>query len=212
MWWVTKLAVLDDILQTGLRELGLKASKEQQQQMLDYVALLKKWNNAYNLTAIRDEKSMVRRHLLDSLSVLPWLGTETTLDVGTGAGLPGIVLAIMRPDQAFILLDSNGKKTRFVRQAVLELGLPNVEVVQSRVQDFHRQVPQITARAFASLPDMLAMMAHILPENGSLLAMKAAQAELEIAQAPEGWHFDTVELHVPGLNEHRELVIAHSAK
>lgn len=206
------MAALQEILQAGLRELRINASQEQQQQLLDYVALLHKWNKAYNLTAIRDQENMVRRHLLDSLTVLPWLGTETTLDVGTGAGLPGVVLAIMRPDQQFILLDSNGKKTRFVRQAVLELRLPNVEVVQSRIQDFKQQVPQVTARAFASLPDMLAMLAHVLPETGRLLAMKAAQAEAEIEQAPTGWQFDTVQLHVPGVNEHRELVIAHSAE
>ncbi len=205
------MANLQDILGTGLRELALPASEAQQQAMLDYVALLHKWNRAYNLTAIRDQANMVRRHLLDSLAVLPWVEDKPTLDVGTGAGLPGIVLAIMRPEQSFILLDSNGKKTRFVRQAVLELKLPNVEVVQSRIQDFAKPVPQVIARAFAALPEMLTLLAHVLPPEGRLLAMKAAQAEKEIEQAPQGWLFDTVKLRVPGVHEHRELVIAQSA-
>lgn len=191
--------------------MDMAATNDQQRKLLDYVALLEKWNKAYNLTAVRQPAAMVTKHLLDSLTVLPWLSTEDTLDVGTGAGVPGIILAIMRPDQAFTLLDSNGKKTRFVRQAALELGLQNVTVVQSRIESYAEPKPQIIARAFASLPDMLALMSHLLVDGGRLLAMKAARAEQEITQAPAGWSFETVELHVPGLHEHRELVIAQSA-
>ncbi|HLR16992.1 MAG TPA: 16S rRNA (guanine(527)-N(7))-methyltransferase RsmG [Alcanivoracaceae bacterium] len=202
---------LADLLRRGAAQLEIALTAEQEEKLLAYVALLHKWNKAYNLTAIREPRDMVVRHLLDSLAVLPWLSEAETLDVGTGAGVPGIVLAVMRTEQNFVLLDSNGKKTRFVRQAALALGLQNVTVVQSRVEAYEQAVPQVIARAFASLPDMLALLGHLVLEEGCLLAMKAAQAEDEIAQAPSGWQFETKALQVPFLNEQRELVIVQTA-
>ncbi|MGB2338211.1 MAG: 16S rRNA (guanine(527)-N(7))-methyltransferase RsmG, partial [Alcanivorax sp.] len=123
---------LSSTLTQGIDALGLSLSDDQQRLLLAYVDLLVKWNQAYNLTAIRDPQEMVTRHLLDSLAVLAYLEEGDTLDVGTGAGIPGVILAVARPQQAFVLLDSNGKKTRFVRQARRELGLDNVEVVHGR--------------------------------------------------------------------------------
>lgn len=206
------VVALAKVLHQGAAQLNLEITPEQEEKLLAYVALLAKWNKAYNLTAIRDPREMMIRHVLDSLTVLPWLAEEDTLDVGTGGGVPGIILAIMRPTQAFTLLDSNGKKTRFVRQAALELGLGNVTVVQSRVEAYQQKTPQVIARAFASLPDMLALLGHLLASPGRLLAMKAAQVEEEIAQAPEGWCFEVVPLAVPMLNEQRELVLVQPAK
>jgi len=133
---MTLSTTLSDTLARGVEALGLSLSDDQQRQLLAYVDLLVKWNQAYNLTAIRDPAEMVTRHLLDSLAVLPYLADTDTLDVGTGAGIPGIILAVSRPQQAFTLLDSNGKKTRFVRQARRELGLDNVEVVHARVEQY----------------------------------------------------------------------------
>ncbi|MCK0536885.1 16S rRNA (guanine(527)-N(7))-methyltransferase RsmG [Alcanivorax quisquiliarum] len=199
-------------LASGIDALGLELDAGQQQQLLAYVSLLDKWNRAFNLTAIRQPAEMVTRHVLDSLAVLPHLGEGPTLDVGTGAGLPGLVLAISRPAQTFVLLDSNGKKTRFVRQAARELGLANVEVVQSRVEQYRNESfqngsPQVITRAFASLPDILALTGHLLGERGRLLAMKGAQADTEVAAVPAPWQAHTVSLVVPGLNESRQLVI-----
>lgn len=202
---------LAQLLRQGVTQLHLEINAEQEKKLLAYVALLAKWNKAYNLTAIREPRDMMVRHVFDSLTVLPWLAAEATLDVGTGAGVPGVVLAIMRPSQAFTLLDSNGKKTRFVRQAALELGLSNVTVVQSRVEAYQQASPQVIARAFASLPDMLALLGHLIPPQGRLLAMKAAQAEEEIARAPQGWRLEAHPLSVPTLNEQRELVIVQPA-
>ncbi|AJD50083.1 methyltransferase GidB [Isoalcanivorax pacificus W11-5] len=199
-------------LADGIAALGLDIDDGQQQQLLAYVGLLDKWNKAFNLTAVRDPAEMVTRHLLDSLAVLPYLGTGHTLDVGTGAGLPGMVLAITRPAQTFTLLDSNGKKTRFVRQAALELGVTNVEVVQARVEQYRSESfqngsPQVITRAFASLPDMLSLTGHLLADGGRLLAMKAAQADAETATVPAPWHAQCIALTVPGLNESRQLVM-----
>ncbi|MCH8542213.1 MAG: 16S rRNA (guanine(527)-N(7))-methyltransferase RsmG [Alcanivorax sp.] len=208
---------LADRLASGIAELGLGDTVDaaQQQLLLRYVALLHKWNKAFNLTAVRDPQEMVTRHILDALSVLPHLAPLATLDVGTGAGVPGIPLAIVRPDIPFTLLDSNGKKTRFVRQAALELGLTNVEVVQARVEQYRKASPQVISRAFASLPDMLRLLGHLLAEGGRLLAMKAVAADDEVAalaQLPAGlsgpqWQVDIHRLVVPGLDGTRQLVM-----
>jgi len=200
-----------DRLAGGLRELGLSLDDAQQRALLAYRDLLVKWNRAYNLTAVRDPGEMVQRHLLDSLSVLAHLDNRDTLDVGTGAGLPGIPLAIARPDLRFVLLDSNGKKTRFVRHARRELGLSNVEVVNTRVEQYRNAPSQIISRAFAALPDMLQALAPLITDGSRVLAMKAAAADQELAGLPDGWRARVAPLSVPGLAEARVLVIASRA-
>lgn len=151
--------------------------------LIRYLLLLARWGQAYNLTAIRDPREQVARHLLDSLAVLPWVTRGPVLDLGTGAGLPGIPLATARPDLAFTLLDSNGKKTRFVRQAVLDLGLKNVEVIQVRLEVYRpaRKFATIVARALASLPSLCASAQGLSVADGRLLALKGRLAEDEMA-------------------------------
>ncbi|MCH9784302.1 MAG: 16S rRNA (guanine(527)-N(7))-methyltransferase RsmG [Gammaproteobacteria bacterium] len=200
-----------DRLAGGLQALGVSLNDAQQQALLDYRDLLVKWNRAYNLTAVRDPGEMIQRHLLDSLSVLAHLDDRDTLDVGTGAGLPGIPLAIARPDLRFVLLDSNGKKTRFVRHARRELGLSNVEVVNTRVEQYRNAPSQIISRAFAALPDMLQALAPLITDGSRVLAMKAAAADQELAGLPDGWRARVAPLSVPGLAEARVLVIASRA-
>ncbi len=169
-------------LQKGLAEMDISLSDSQQQKLLDYLALLLKWNRAYNLTAVRDPKEMVPRQLLDSLSILPFIQGQRILDVGTGAGLPGIPLAIALPDSSFTLLDSNGKKTRFVQQARMELGLENVVVVQGRVEDHKPDggYHTITCRAFAALPKIMELTRHLAAAGAQLVAMKGTAPEEEI--------------------------------
>ena len=200
-----------DRLAGGLQALGVSLNDAQQQALLDYRDLLVKWNRAYNLTAVRDPGEMIQRHLLDSLSVLAHLDDRDTLDVGPGAGLPGIPLAIARPDLRFVLLDSNGKKTRFVRHARRELGLSNVEVVNTRVEQYRNAPSQIISRAFAALPDMLQALAPLITDGSRVLAMKAAAADQELAGLPDGWRARVAPLSVPGLAEARVLVIASRA-
>ena len=170
-------------LHQGAQQLGLSLTGEQSQRLLQLVALLVKWNRAYNLTAVRDPLAMVSRHLLDSLAVLPHLTGRRCLDMGTGPGFPGLPLAIMRPDMHFVLLDSNGKKIRFVRQAVLELGLDNVEPVHDRVEAYQPagDFDLLISRAFTALPEMLKLTRHLRNEKGVMLAMKAKLSEAELA-------------------------------
>ncbi|MBF1803221.1 16S rRNA (guanine(527)-N(7))-methyltransferase RsmG [Alloalcanivorax profundimaris] len=196
-----------DRLAGGLRELDLTLDDDQVTALLTYRDLLVKWNRAFNLTAVRDPGEMIARHLLDSLAVLPHLEAGPSLDVGTGAGLPGIPLAIARPDQAFTLLDGNGKKARFVRQARRELGLENVEVVHARVEQYRKAPSQIISRAFAALPDMLAVTGPLIAPETRVLAMKATAVERELAELPAGWTARVEPLAVPGLAETRVLVI-----
>jgi 16S rRNA (guanine527-N7)-methyltransferase len=190
-------------LQQGVSRMGLKLEHGEQQRLLDYLALLARWNRTFNLTAIRDPDEMVSRQLLDSLSILPLIQGPSVLDVGTGAGLPGIPLAITRPDFHFVLLDSNGKKTRFVRQAKMELGLENVAVVQERVESWRPQerFDTVTARAFAALPKMIDLTAGLLRESGLLLAMKGLLPWDEIEQIrAKGMVVESVALEVPGVS------------
>jgi 16S rRNA (guanine527-N7)-methyltransferase len=158
--------------------------RDARERLIGYLELLVRWNCTYNLTAVRDPLEMVPRHLLDSLAVLPWILQGPVLDAGTGAGLPGLPLAIARPGLAFTLLDSNGKKTRFVRQALLELGVDNAEVVQSRLQTYRpeRKFATIVARAVASLAELREACAHLAAHGARLLALKGRLPELEIAE------------------------------
>jgi 16S rRNA (guanine527-N7)-methyltransferase len=170
-------------LDAGLTALDLPATEFQRDGLLAYLALLTRWNRAYNLTAVRDPLEMVGRHLLDSLAVGPYLFGDSVLDLGTGAGLPGIPLALLYPQHRFWLLDGNGKKTRFVRQVVMELGLTNCEVVQARMESYRpaRKFATIVARAVATLVDLQTLAEPLLDRPGRLLLMKgrAPEAELE---------------------------------
>ena len=174
-----------------------------------YLALLERWNRAYNLTAVRDPAAMVVRHLLDSLSILPWLIGPRILDVGSGAGLPGIPLAIVRPQHDFFLLDSNGKRTRFLIQVVAELQLKNVHVVRGRVEDYQPEAlfDSIVSRAFATLADMVVDAGKLCAPTGRLLAMKGVFPDDELARLPPDYAVVGVHrLQVPSLDAERHLV------
>ncbi len=196
-------------LDAGLAALGLDAALAPP--LLAYLALLDRWNRTYNLTAIRDRRAMVALHLLDSLAMHPHVRDIGHLaDLGSGAGLPGIPLAIAVPALQVTLVESNGKKARFLRQAVRTLGLGNVRVAESRAEalDAHGAFDAITARAMATLPDLLAAGAHLLRPGGRLLAMKGAVPDAEIASLPLGWQVEAVHaLAVPGLDAERHLVV-----
>lgn len=199
-------ALLDD----GLARLGISASPEQREQWLGYVRLLDKWNQAYNLTAVRDPRDMIRRHVLDSLAVAPHVHGRRLLDVGAGAGLPSIPLAILWPDRAITALDSNGKKTRFMVQAKEALHLANLAVAQSRVEDFHTETPfdGILSRAFASLADFVTGSEHLLAPGGQFLAMKAGTEAAELSALPKRYKVTAcLPLHVPDCEAERQLVV-----
>lgn len=196
-------------LRAGLAQLSLALSDQQLSALFDYLALLQKWNRAYNLTAIREPGEMLRLHLLDSLSIAPWVRGEHIVDVGTGPGLPGIPLAICYPERTFTLLDSNGKKTRFLFQAKNSLGLANVQEVQSRVESYRpeRRFDAVTSRAFTSLSDMVEKCSHLLAEGGHFYAMKGQYPERELSELPK--HYNVIashQLNVPGVEGQRHLV------
>ncbi len=193
----------------GLTQLGLHLSQGQRETLLAYVQLLHKWNRVYNLTAVRDPRAMVIRHLFDSLAVVPYVRGPRIADVGSGAGLPGIPLAIALPQCHFTLIDSAAKRARFMTQAVVELQLTNVEVVQSRVEDFRPEAlfDSIISRAFASLRDMLEGTVHLCAQDGVFLALKGAYPEAELRDLPDGFTVgEVVALNVPELHAERHLV------
>lgn len=195
-------------LQRGLTAMELSYTDEQVELWLQFLVLLHKWNRVYNLSAVRDPMQMVSRHLLDSLSVLPYLKPGRCIDVGAGAGLPGIPLAIARPDLSYCLLDSNSKKTRFMQQAVLELGLRHVEVVQNRVEAYRPEAKfdNVIARAFTALPDLQAMTRHLVVSGGQLMAMTAREDVSQPDQDESGFrHVSTHHLQVPGTDAQRRL-------
>lgn len=196
-------------LDHGLDRLGIAIDTRARGRLLALLALLHKWNRAYNLTAVRSAEEMVTRHLLDSASVMPLVRGPRLLDVGSGPGLPGLVLAILDPQLAVTLLDSNGKKVRFQRQAVLELGLDNVTPVQARVEAYRVEAPfeQIISRAFASLSDFVELTEPLLAADGEWLAMKGRAAEQESQALPASIALvERRELHVPGDEASRQLL------
>jgi 16S rRNA (guanine527-N7)-methyltransferase len=191
-------------LTEGLSAMRLELPPDAQEKLLAYLDLLAKWNRAYNLTAVRDPADMVSRHLLDSLAVLPFVHGKNLADLGSGAGLPGIPLAIARPDILATLVENNGKKARFMREAARGLPLANVIVDQTRVQDTTGTFDTITARAFASLPDMLAWGGHLLAPGGRWLALKGHADPAEIGAIPDGFRIVAVHaLRVPGTDGER---------
>lgn len=205
---------LADQLQEGLAALGLELSAATQSMLLAYVALLKKWNATYNLTAIRDEKDMVTQHLLDSLSLLPALEKSALAgrrwaDVGSGAGLPGIPLAIARPDFDMTLVEAVEKKSAFQRQAKIELGLTNVAIHGGRVEDMAGgSFDAVVSRAFADLADFIRLAGHLPAPGGRLYAMKGQAPEEEMNRLPQGWTVrDCLRLCVPGLDAQRHLIV-----
>ena len=196
-------------LAAGLEAMGVTLAPERQQLLLDYLALLFRWNRAFNLTAVRDPDVAVSRQLLDSLSILPLVQGERVLDVGSGAGLPGLPLAMARPQWQVTLLDSNAKKVRFLRQVKLELGLENVEVAQARAETYHpgASFETITSRAFAPLAQMVAVTRHLLAPGGRWLAMKGRVPEEELNELPPELVAEVVPLRVPGEKGQRHAVI-----
>ncbi len=194
-------------LSKGLAALGQSVTEVQADQLLQFLALLHRWNQAYNLTAVRDPLEMVPRHLLDSLSISPFLFGDRILDLGTGAGLPGLPLAICHPHRQFLLLDSNGKKIRFLRQVLLQLGLSNVSLSWERMEQHVPSQPYstIVSRAVASLPQLTALAQAHVQRSGRLLFMKgrfpAEELEALTALSPR-----VHELRVPQLGEPRHLV------
>lgn len=198
-----------EALRQGLHEMGLDARAEACDKVLAYVELLLKWNQAYNLTGIRDPEAMLRLNILDSLALLPWFDRPRIADVGSGAGLPGIPLAIYLPQSRFLLIDSNSKKTRFMFQAKVSLGLDNVSVWQGRVEGYASgaQVDIVTSRAFASLADFVRSSRHLLAPGGVFLAMKGQYPHEEIEALPPGIRVSAVHaLRVPGVAAERHLV------
>ena len=204
----TDIDTLRPELAAGLEALGLPAALATP--LLAYLALLARWNATYNLTAIRDPRDMVAKHLLDSLAMQPFVrGLRTLADLGTGPGLPGIPLAIATPGLQVTLVESNGKKARFLREAVRQLGLGNVQVAESRIEAFQpgTHFDAITARALATLPLILELGGHLPGPGGRLLAMKGVVPDGEIATLPAGWRLAAVHpLRVPGLDAERHLV------
>ncbi len=197
-------------LAQGLERLELALDVGVQARLLAYLDLLAKWNRSYNLTAVRKPEQMLVRHLFDSLAICPYIRGPQILDVGTGAGLPGIPLALACPEHDFTLLDSNSKKTRFVTQALAELGLGNVTVVQSRVQTFEAAADfdTIVSRAYSTLAEFVRDVQPLLAADGILLAMKGVYPTTELAELAAPFKLaQNVELQVPGLDAKRNLLI-----
>ena len=210
-------AGLQKLLNEGIEQLGIAVTDAQRQKLLDYVALLGKWNAVYNLTAIRDPRQMLIQHILDSLAIIPFItrrtGPQSALDVGSGGGLPGIVMAIVLPDWQVTLNDIVHKKTAFQSQAKLQLGLTNLSVVTGRVENLHPgvEVPGlfdvIVSRAFAELSDFVTLARHLVAGNGRIWAMKGIRPDAEIARLPADTKVCYIErLRVPMLDAERHLI------
>ena len=196
-------------LRRGLDAMGLALDSDCQERLLAYLTLLARWNRRYNLTAIREPEAMVTRHLLDSLSLIPFLREGSMIDVGSGAGLPGVPIALAQPGRSVTLLDSNGKKTRFLDHLKLTLEMPQLTVVKARCEDYRpaRPFDLLTSRAFAALGDMIAGCQHLLAPDGEYLAMKGTHPQEEIDDLPSSVRLIAVEpVEVPGLDEARCIV------
>ena len=202
--------MLQSLLTSLLAQTDIVLSDKQQQQLVAYVELLDKWNKAYNLTSVRDPKEMMVKHIMDSLVVAPHLTGKHYIDVGTGPGLPGIVLAIALPDTQFVLLDSLGKRVRFLMQVKHALGLDNVTPVQSRVEEYQPSVKLdgVLSRAFASLQDMVQWCSHLIDDSGRFIALKGQFPDEELENLPAGTKFEQdISLDVPKLDAERHLII-----
>jgi len=207
-------AELDRRLEKGVAELGLSLGREGRSKLLQYLALLEKWNQVYNLTAIRGRENMVSGHLLDCLAVIPYLTGTRLLDIGSGAGFPGIPVAVARPDIQVVLLDSNHKKAAFLRQAVAELQLKNATVVCERVEAWRaaEKFDCIISRAFAEIAEFIALTKHLLAPGGVLAAMKGVYPFEEIERLPPDFRLRQVHAFaVPGLEAERHLVLIERA-
>ncbi len=197
-------------LEQGVAKLDLRLPPAAEEKLLDYLALLQKWNRVYSLTAIRDASKSVSHHLLDSLAVVPHLTGQRVLDVGSGPGLPGIPVAIARPDWNVTLLDSNHKKAAFLTQAVAELNITNADVRRERVEQWRPPIAfeVVISRAFSELADFVRLAGHLLAPQGRLAAMNGLYPYEEIAQMPDGYRVDrVVPLSVPGVDGERHLVM-----
>lgn len=200
-------------LREGCTRIGLTLDEPVLRKLLTYLAGLVKWNQAFNLTAIRDPLEMVDKHLLDSLSILPHVGEGSLIDIGTGAGLPGFIIALVQPQLPVTLLDSNGKKTRFLKQMAAELGATNVTVVTARCEEHEGRYAQISSRAFASLADMVNGTEQLLADDGCWLAMKGHVPEDEIAALPATAVLEkTPALRVPFAADARHLIVLRRAR
>jgi 16S rRNA (guanine527-N7)-methyltransferase len=197
-------------LELGIKSLGLNCSSQQIEQLLAYLEMLQRWNKAYNLTAIREPIQMVRLHLLDSLAIHPYIqGVKNIIDVGTGPGLPGIPLAILNPDIHFTLLDSNGKKTRFLFQAINDLSLANAREINHRVEKYQSEqsFDIVISRAFSSISDMLAQCNHLVSDSGCFLAMKGKKPDSELSQITKDYKVvDLSQINVPQVDSERHLI------
>lgn len=201
-------------LAQGLAQLGLTLPPQTQRRLLEYLALLSKWNRVYNLTAVREPSKMVAQHLLDCLAVVPHVSAATILDVGSGAGLPGIALALAMPRSRVTLLDSGHKKAAFLRQAVIELKLGNAEVVCERVEAWAtpRRFELVISRALSDLAELAALAGGLVAPGGLLAAMKGVYPYEELAQLPAGYRLkQAIALHVPGVRGARHLVLLERA-
>ncbi len=206
---------LADALAAGIQALGLDIAAAAQQRMLDYLTLIEKWNKAYNLTAVREPRKMLTHHLLDSLAVLPHLRGPRVLDVGTGAGLPGIPLALARPEWSFTLLDSSHKKTAFLRQAVIELQPGNVDVACARVETWNAPQPfdTVVSRAFSEVAEFIALAGRLCAKDGVVIAMKGVYPHEELARLPQAFRLrGVVPLQVPGLGAERHAALLQPAE
>ena len=201
---------LQSILVEGLEQLEIASSPQQITGLINFTHLLLKWNKVYNLTAVREVDHIARLHLLDSLSLHPYVaGSARLIDVGSGGGLPGIPLALLNPHIRFVLLDSNVKKTRFIKQAAIELNLKNVDVEHSRVESYKptQQFDCLISRAFSTIANTLPLVEHLLADHAKLIFMKSNTAEQELNDVRSAFKKEIIELHVPGIDAPRKLAI-----